>query len=74
MDFSEVVFKTIGNLVLLVLVVRLFFAWLRKGYAEMISEIIAAIVIFGFIWFPDQTVEIFKWIWLHTLGVWFSGK
>ncbi|MBT1611891.1 MULTISPECIES: hypothetical protein [Curtobacterium] len=74
MDFSEVLLKVIGNLVVLVLVVRLFFAWLRRGYAEMISEIVAAIVIFGFINFPDQTVTIFTWVWQHTIVEWFSGK
>jgi hypothetical protein len=74
MEFSDVVLKVIGNLVVLVLAIRLFLAWLRKGYAEMVTEILAAVVIFGFINFPDQAVAIFTWVWNHTMVPWFSGK
>jgi hypothetical protein len=74
MDFSEVIFKILGNLLVLVLGVRLFMAWLRRGYSEMVTEIVAAVVIFGFINFPDQTTAIFTWVWNHTVVPWFSGK
>lgn len=74
MEFSDLILKILGNLVVLILVIRLFFAWLRRGYGELITEIIVAVIIFGFVNFPDTAVSILGWIWQHTIAEWFSGK
>lgn len=74
MEFSDLILKIIGNLFVVILVVRLVFAWLKRAYGEMISEIVVAIVIFGFVNFPDQSVQMLGWIWQHTIASWFSGK
>jgi len=72
--FQQLILSIIGNLVVLALVVRLFMAWMRKGYGEMISEIIAAVILFGFINFPDQSVAILGWLWKHSIAEWFADK
>jgi hypothetical protein len=72
--FQQLILSIIGNLVVLALVVRLFMAWMRKGYGEMISEIIAAVILFGFINFPDQSTQILGWLWKHTIAEWFADK
>ncbi|MCE0459520.1 hypothetical protein [Curtobacterium flaccumfaciens] len=74
MEFSDLILKILGNLVVLILVIRLVFAWLRRGYGEFVSEILVAVVIFGFVNFPDTAVSILSWIWQHTIASWFSGE
>ncbi len=72
--FQQLILSIIGNLFVLILVIRLVTCWLRKGYGEMITEIVVAVVLFGFVNFPDQSVQILGWIWKHTIAEWFAEK
>ncbi|MBE3077397.1 TcpD family membrane protein [Clavibacter michiganensis] len=74
MTFQQLILSIIGNLFVLILVIRLVTCWLRKGYGEMITEIVVAVVLFGFVNFPDQSVQILGWIWKHTIAEWFAEK
>jgi len=72
MSFEELILKILGNIFLLVLAIRMFVAYLRKDFGEMVGEIVVAVVIVGFIYFTDQTVGILKGIWNATIGNWFG--
>jgi len=73
-SFQQLVLTIVGNVFVAALVIRLFMAWMRKGYGEMITEIVVAVVLFGFINFPDQSVAILGWLWKHTIAEWFADK
>ncbi|WIE70346.1 hypothetical protein [Curtobacterium sp. MCLR17_054] len=72
MSFEELILKILGNIFLLVLAIRMFVAYLRKDFGEMVGELVVAVVIVGFIYFTDQTVGILKGIWNATIGNWFG--
>ncbi|PPF85241.1 hypothetical protein C5C03_15065 [Clavibacter michiganensis] len=74
MTFQQLFLQIVGNIFVLIIVARLITCWLRKAYGEMITEIIVAVILFGFINFPDQSVQILGWIWKHTIAEWFADK
>lgn len=71
MDIGQLVIKIVGNLFIIVLVVRAFSAYAKKAWGELITEIVVAIVLICFIYLTDQTIAILKWIAGGVIG-WFN--
>lgn len=72
MSFEEMALKIIGNIFLVVLVVRAFGAYFKKEWGDLATEVVFAVVLVGFIYFTDQSLGILKWLWNATLGAWFN--
>lgn len=72
MSFEEMALKVIGNIFLVVFVVRGFGAYLKKEWGDLAAEIVFAIILVGLIYFTDGSIAILKWLWNATLGTWFG--
>ncbi|MBF6050153.1 hypothetical protein GO001_34125 [Streptomyces sp. NRRL B-1677] len=57
-----------GNLFIAVLAARLVGCFMKKDWGEMITMFAAAVLVVGFVYFPDQTVELLKTIWQTVVG------
>ncbi len=56
-DFSGLqngVIQAVASIVIIVLVVRLVMAYLRRGWGEMVGEIAFVMAIGWVVWFPDS--------------------
>lgn len=74
MTFEELALKIIGNIFLVVLVVRAFGAYLKKEWGDLITELIFAVILAGFIYFTDQMINVLKFLWNLTIGAWFGAQ
>ena len=72
MDFKTLVLTIVGNIFIVVFVIRAFGAYMQKERGEMIQEVIYATVFVGFIYFTDQVIGILKVLWNLTFGTWFG--
>lgn len=59
-NFGNSVISILGTIVFIVLVVRMVVAYGKKQYGEMITEILAAIFVFWFVFFPDNAKQTIK--------------
>lgn len=58
-DFSGIqstVIAVVGSLIIIVLVVRVAMAWMRRSWGEIVAEIAMVLVIGWFCWFPTSAV------------------
>lgn len=56
-DFSglqNTVVQVVASVIIIVLVVRLVGAYIRRGWGEMVAEVAFVLVIGWFVWFPDS--------------------
>ena len=61
-DFKTWVLLVVGNILIVLIVVRLAGAFARKEWGEMIALLIASVVVGAFVWFPDGTIAVLKGI------------
>ncbi|MEU8550965.1 hypothetical protein AB0C81_28975 [Streptomyces roseoverticillatus] len=57
-----------GNLFIAVLAARMVGSFMKKDWGGMITMCAAAVLVVGFVWFPDATVELLKGIWQKVIG------
>ena len=74
MSFDELALKIVGNIFIVVLVVRAFGAYLKKEWGDLVTELVFAVILAGFIYFTDQSIGILKLLWNATLGAWFNAQ
>jgi hypothetical protein len=67
-DLKIWILVVLGNLFIAVAAIRFFGCWVKKDYGEMITLFVAAVLLVGFIWFPDSTIGVFKGIWSKVSG------
>ena len=53
-SFSSLLFTLLGSIIMVVVAIRIFTAYTKKNWGELITELIAVIVVGWFIWFPDS--------------------
>lgn len=57
-----------GNIFIIIFVVRSIGAYAKKEWGELVTNILAAIILVGFIYFTDSSINTFKWIWQQMTG------
>ncbi|GAB3611552.1 hypothetical protein GCM10027414_36780 [Humibacter ginsengiterrae] len=72
MSFEQLALSIIGNIFLVVLVIRAFGAYLKKEWGDLITELVFAVILAGFIYFTDQMLAVLKFLWNITIGAWFG--
>lgn len=58
----------LGNIFIVLLAVRAVGAWARKEWGELVALVVGAVLVAGFIYFPDQIVTLLKAIWSQLTG------
>lgn len=74
MEFQELALKIVGNIFTVVFLVRALGAYIKKDWGDMISQIVFAVVLVGFIYFTDQAIGVLKFLWNITAGSWFGAE
>lgn len=74
MSFEQLALSVVGNIFLVVLVVRAFGAYLKKEWGDLITELVFAVVLAGFIYFTDSMLAVLKLLWNLTIGAWFGAQ
>ena len=72
MSSEQLALSIIGNIFLVVLVIRAFGAYLKKEWGDLITELVFAVILAGFIYFTDQMLAVLKFLWNITIGAWFG--
>ncbi|ALG06375.1 hypothetical protein [Kibdelosporangium phytohabitans] len=57
------ILAVVGTFVIVLAVFRLVGAWLENAYGRMASIIVAAVVVGGFCFFPNQAITFIKSLW-----------
>lgn len=57
-----------GNIFMVILAVRSVGHFAKREWGEFTGMLLAAVVVAGIIWFPTQTIELFRQIWQTLLG------
>jgi hypothetical protein len=52
--FSSLIFTLLGSVIMVVVAIRMFTAYAKKNWGELITELIAVIFVGWFVWFPDS--------------------
>ena len=52
--FGSLIFTLLGSIVMVVLGIRIFMAYVKKNWGELITEVVAVIFVGWFVWFPDS--------------------
>jgi hypothetical protein len=52
--FSSMIFTLLGSIIMVVVAIRMFTAYTKKAWGELITELIAVIFVGWFVWFPDS--------------------
>jgi len=52
--FSSLIFTLLGSVIMVVVAIRMFTAYAKKNWGELITELIAVIFVGWFIWFPGS--------------------
>lgn len=66
--FTNVVLKLVGSIVLIILIVRLVNAYGKRQWGELVTEILAFIVIGFVVYFPQQALALLKSIMTSIFG------
>lgn len=67
-SFGNTIISILGTIVFVVLVIRIVVAYGKKQYGEMITELIAAVFVFWFVFFPDNARDTIKSITQSIFG------
>lgn len=67
-SFGNTIISILGTIVFIVLAIRMVVAYGKKQYGEMITELIAAIFVFWFVFFPDNAKDTIKAITQSIFG------
>lgn len=57
---KTLVIRVLGTALLIVLLVRMFNAYTKRQWGEMVGEIVAVLLIGFFVWTPDTAVQMLK--------------
>ena len=52
--FASLIFTLLGSVIMVVVAIRMFTAYTKKNWGELITEFIAVIFVGWFIWFPGS--------------------
>ncbi len=67
-DFKDWVLVIAGNIFIVIFVIRAIGYYAKKEWGEMIAHIAVAIVIAGFIYMTDDTMNLLKAVWSLIVG------
>ncbi|MFK0009906.1 hypothetical protein ACIQTZ_22915 [Paenarthrobacter sp. NPDC090520] len=71
LDFTlikDAILVAAGNIFIIIFIFRSLGAYAKKEYGELITNVLAAVVLVGFIYFTDSSINVFKWIWGQISG------
>lgn len=71
LGLRDAVLLIVGNLVVAILAVKAIGAWTRNEWGELLGLVAGAALIGGIAWFPDQAIDLLKWVWGLITG---NGK
>lgn len=67
-DLKTWVLQIAGNILIVAFVVRSLGAFLKNERGEFLSLFAAAVLVAGWIWFPDASVALLKAIWQKAIS------
>ncbi|MGH3701275.1 MAG: hypothetical protein ACRDQY_17790 [Pseudonocardiaceae bacterium] len=67
-NFRNIILGLIGTFAIVVLAARSLGAFADERYGKMVTLIISAVPVFGFCYFPDQTVSVLKGLFTTFTG------
>ncbi len=53
-SISSLIFTLLGSIIMVVVAIRMFTAYTKKNWGELITELIAVVFVGWFVWFPDS--------------------
>lgn len=53
-SLSNLIFTVLGTIIMAFVAVRMFFAYTKKNWGELITELVAIVFVGWFIWFPES--------------------
>ena len=53
-SLSNLIFTVLGTIIMAFVAVRMFFAYTKKNWSEMIVELVAICFVGWFVWFPES--------------------
>lgn len=65
---KDAVLVLAGNVFIIIFIVRTVGAFAKKEWGELVVNVVAAIVIIGFVYFTDSSIEVLKSIWSMIFG------
>lgn len=57
---SALIFTVLGTVIMAFVAVRMFMAYTKKNWGELITELVAVIFVGWFVWFPDSAMATIK--------------
>jgi hypothetical protein len=57
---SALIFTVLGTIIMAFVAVRMFIAYTKKNWGELITELAAVIFVGWFVWFPDSATTTIK--------------
>lgn len=67
-SFKNIVITLVGTLVIIILVIRVTTAYAKKQWGELVTEVIAIVVIGWFVWNTDGAISTIKEISAGIFG------
>lgn len=67
-DLKDWVLLLAGNIFVVILAVRSVGYFAKREWGEFTGMIIAAVLVAGFVYFPDQAISVLKQVWQTFLG------
>jgi hypothetical protein len=67
-DFKDWVLALAGNIFIVLFIVRSVGAYAKKEWSELTVNILAGVLIAGFVYFTDGTIDVLKQIWTLITG------
>lgn len=55
-----IVLTVLGTLFVIILVIRVFNHWTKSDWGKLVGELVLAIIVAFFVYFPDTAVELLK--------------
>lgn len=65
---KSAILLVVGNAFIVVLAVRAFGHWAKREYGEFVGLIVSAVLVAGFVYFPDEAVNLLKNMWNSLFG------
>ncbi len=66
--FKDWIIAIMGNIFIVILVVRSVGYYLRKEWGELVGHLIVAVVVAAIVYFPDSFVTFLKGLWTLFTG------
>lgn len=67
-DLRDWILLVAGNIFIIVLAARSVGHFAKREFGEMIGMCVAAVVVAGFVYFPDESIDFLTDIWQTFLG------